>query len=77
MRADDIRVGDVLKLKLGIYGPEYELVQVASVRTRANYKTPWLFNANGEAFKPQDFARRARQDEIDRIADALLTSRFG
>lgn len=64
MRASTIREGDLLKLKPGIYPPEYQIIQVARMECRNGYKTPWIFTATGEAFQPRDFSRHATREEI-------------
>lgn len=60
MQAQAIHVGATLKLKrqraeaYGFEHPHY--VTVSAITRRPGYITPYIRNAQGEAFRPSDFA---------------------
>jgi hypothetical protein len=60
VKAAAIRVGDVLMLKAdnpyGFEGDE-RTVRVHAIRRKDGYLTPWIYDADGRAFRPSDFAR--------------------
>ena len=66
MRADAIRVGDVLRLKRNnVYGLGDMTRTVREIREKSGYKSVWIISdqPNGagdfEAFKPSDFSGHA------------------
>ena len=59
MKADTIRVGDILRLKKdNPYGLGPLLIRVTELRTRGHYKTPWVIDERAHAYKPSDFSNR-------------------
>lgn len=60
MRATQIERGDVLLLKRdNPYGftADKLVVRVLEIRVRDGYKTPWIIDQEGQAFRPSDFAK--------------------
>ena len=59
MKASEIQQGHLLKLKTdnpyGFEGDEL-YVRVHSLRYQSAYKTPWIIDPDGRAFRPSDFA---------------------
>lgn len=62
MNATKIRAGQRLRLKpdnpYGFTGVEL-YVTVAEIREKPGYRTPWIIDPLGRAFRPSDFARAA------------------
>ena len=60
MRHKDIIPGHVLLLKkdnpYGATGDD-RYVTVASKRTKNGYQTPWIYDLEGNAYRPSDFER--------------------
>jgi hypothetical protein len=65
MKANSIRPGMVLKLKLEVFESsahadgsplESDLVTVTKIKPRPGYSVPWILSGR-DAFKPSDFAR--------------------
>lgn len=60
MTASKIQVGATLLLKSdNAYGFGAMPIQVHEIRHKAGYRTPWIIDNQGRAFKPSDFARAA------------------
>jgi hypothetical protein len=64
MKAENIRVGMVLRLKAEVYGGSVhadgspltsDLVTVTAIKPRAGYSVPWIMGEGLDAFKPSDF----------------------
>ena len=65
MKAENIRIGMVLKLKLEVMersvhcdGTAFtsDLVTVTAIKPRAGYSVPWIVSGM-DSFKPSDFVR--------------------